>query len=91
MGSPPAHPTVRGSRACRAKFRTGPRGYWRSVVRKPNPRPWSTPGIISAIQECEMPKNKGGREVRKPKQAKKPKAAEAPTLMAKVNGPKKAK
>ena len=36
-------------------------------------------------------KNKGGREVRKPKQAKKPKATETPTLMAKVNGPKKAK
>ncbi len=38
-----------------------------------------------------MPKNKGGREVRKPKQTKKPKAAEASTLMAKVNDPKKAK
>jgi hypothetical protein len=38
-----------------------------------------------------MPKNKGGREVRKPKQAKKPKAAEASTLMTKVNDPKKTK
>jgi hypothetical protein len=41
--------------------------------------------------ESAMSKNKGGREVRKPKQAKKPKVAEAPTLTARVNGPKKDK
>jgi hypothetical protein len=36
-----------------------------------------------------MSKNKGGREVRKPKQAKKPKAIETPTLLTKSVSPKK--
>lgn len=36
-------------------------------------------------------KNKGGREVRKPKQAKGPKVTEAITPVAKAVGPKKSK
>ena len=36
-------------------------------------------------------KNKGGREVRKPKQAKAAKAPDTTSLVAKVAGPKKAK
>lgn len=36
-------------------------------------------------------KNKGGREVRKPKQAKKPKAAEVTSLVTKAASPKKPK
>jgi hypothetical protein len=36
-------------------------------------------------------KNKGGREVRKPKQPKKPKVVEATTLLAKAVSPKKPK
>jgi hypothetical protein len=38
-----------------------------------------------------MAKNKGGREVRKPKQEKKPSSAEANTFLAKPASPKKAK
>ena len=38
-----------------------------------------------------MVKNKGGREARKPKQAKKPASAEANTFLAKPVTPKKAK
>jgi len=38
-----------------------------------------------------MAKNKGGREVRKPKQAKKSASAEANTFLAKPVSPKKAK
>lgn len=34
-------------------------------------------------------KNKGGREVRKPKQVKKPKVDETTTLLAKAAGPKR--
>jgi hypothetical protein len=64
---------------------------WRTVICQPSPAAWSTPVNIPAILECAMSKNKGGREVRKPKQAKKPKAVEAQTLMSKVNDPKKAK
>ncbi len=36
-----------------------------------------------------MSKNKGGREVRKPKQAKKPKTDAPVSLMTKAAGPKK--
>jgi hypothetical protein len=36
-------------------------------------------------------KNKGGREVRKPKQAKTAKVVETTGMVAKVTGPKKAK
>ncbi len=36
-------------------------------------------------------KNKGGREVRKPKQEKKPKASEASTLGVKVADPRRGK
>jgi hypothetical protein len=35
-------------------------------------------------------KNKGGREVRKPKQPKKPKVAETTGVVAKAGAPKKA-
>ncbi|MDT4917501.1 MAG: hypothetical protein QOI15_2209 [Pseudonocardiales bacterium] len=34
-----------------------------------------------------MPKNKGGREVRKPKQPKKPSAAAAQSISSKISGP----
>ena len=36
-----------------------------------------------------MSKNKGGREVRKPKQAKKPKAAAATPMALRIDGPAK--
>jgi hypothetical protein len=36
-------------------------------------------------------KNKGGREIRKPKQDKKPKLAELTTLVSKAEGPNKVK
>jgi len=38
-----------------------------------------------------MPKNKGGREIRKPKQPKKPKTAPATPMGLRIDGDKKTK
>ena len=46
---------------------------------------WSTTGSIPASWEL-MPKNKGGREIRKPKQPKKPKVVKADPTALKING-----
>ena len=36
-----------------------------------------------------MPKNKGGREIRKPKQPKKPKTTDSTSIAEKINGAEK--
>jgi hypothetical protein len=43
-------------------------------------------GIHSCTLESSMPKIKGGREVRKPKQVKTPKTADANPIALKIDG-----
>jgi hypothetical protein len=53
---------------------------------------WSTPGIIPATLEHAMSgKNKGGREAKKPKQAKAAKITDSTGLITKVEPTKRPK